>query len=600
MSAWPVIERELRVRARSGATYWFRPAAATVGALIGLPMLFLYGAMGSGNAIGSSVFNGIVGIAFIMCCGSCVLTADCLSSERREGTLGLLLTTRLKPSDVVLGKLGSIGMNSFFALVAFLPVLMIPVMAGGVTAGEAVRKGLALMNALFFSLALGLWVSSGGGHRLQVARNAMVLEVMILVMPWMFWSYALLWLPRQASRGVVAPALALALFPVFVTWLVFAGVTSYLAGPLGTLFTAGDVEYKSSQGHYWISLALVHFLSWVVILAAGFRLRVSSRDDLESWKISLPEDERWEFWPARPKKRLGDSPPIEWLVRQQRGLKGTIWAGTILGIFGLLFPMFGLPLLAAAGWMSFSPITVSRRLTTSTTFVTYQVWWSNIPVMLLQSTLFAWAASRFLMVARQTGELELLETTPLGARTILSGLWKQLWRHFRWPAIILGSLPLVSLILALSRFAIWPHVMWSSVILNMASAFLNAFFGVMAICWLGMSFGLTARNQAGAITWAVLLGYGAPYLLGSLSSFALISLGLNPNVYINGGGLSIIQWLPRLLPLALLVWLIYWAQARLRAALPGAEPAGFLPELVQAIRRARHWTPAVTTSDHPI
>ena len=101
------------------------------------------------------MFDGVIGVAFLLSCSACLVTADLISAERREGTLGLLFLTRIKRLDVLLGKLGSVGITSLCALVAFLPVLMIPVLAGGVTGGEAFRKGLALFGTLWFALAAG-------------------------------------------------------------------------------------------------------------------------------------------------------------------------------------------------------------------------------------------------------------------------------------------------------------------------------------------------------------------------------------------------------------------------------------------------------------
>ena len=54
MTFLPIIERELRVRARSRATYWSRFAVALTGALIGLPSLFSSGPFSSPAATGRS------------------------------------------------------------------------------------------------------------------------------------------------------------------------------------------------------------------------------------------------------------------------------------------------------------------------------------------------------------------------------------------------------------------------------------------------------------------------------------------------------------------------------------------------------------------
>ncbi len=93
MTFLPIIERELRLRARSPANYWSRFAVALVGALICLPQLLGPGPFGSPAAIGRGVFNGLVSAAFLVCCGACLITADAINAERREGTLGLLLLT---------------------------------------------------------------------------------------------------------------------------------------------------------------------------------------------------------------------------------------------------------------------------------------------------------------------------------------------------------------------------------------------------------------------------------------------------------------------------------------------------------------------------
>ena len=76
-------------------------------------------------------------LAFLGCLFSGVfLTADSLSGEKREGTLGLLFLTDLKGYDVVFGKLIATSLNGFYALLAIFPVLALPLVMGGVTFWE--------------------------------------------------------------------------------------------------------------------------------------------------------------------------------------------------------------------------------------------------------------------------------------------------------------------------------------------------------------------------------------------------------------------------------------------------------------------------------
>ena len=86
MTLLPLIERELRTRARSRTTYWTRFAAVALGVVVCLPEL-LSGEFGATGTSGKFIFNGIVVIGFLLaCCGS-LLTADVLSRERRAAGL---------------------------------------------------------------------------------------------------------------------------------------------------------------------------------------------------------------------------------------------------------------------------------------------------------------------------------------------------------------------------------------------------------------------------------------------------------------------------------------------------------------------------------
>src|SRR5213075_2891940 len=97
------------------------------------------------------------------------LTADCLSEEKREGTLGLLFLTDLKGLDVVAGKLAATSLHVIYALLAIFPIMAIPLLMGGVSPGEFWRLLLVLLATLFWSLGIGML--SSALHR--EARQAM-------------------------------------------------------------------------------------------------------------------------------------------------------------------------------------------------------------------------------------------------------------------------------------------------------------------------------------------------------------------------------------------------------------------------------------------
>jgi ABC-type transport system involved in cytochrome c biogenesis permease component len=107
-----------------------------------------------------------------------------LTREKREGTLGLLFLTDLKGHDVVLGKLLSTSIPSFYGLIATFPVLSLPLLAGGLQAGQFWCAVLALANTLFFSHACGLLVSSFSRQPMRARHSGSLLVVFFwLILP---------------------------------------------------------------------------------------------------------------------------------------------------------------------------------------------------------------------------------------------------------------------------------------------------------------------------------------------------------------------------------------------------------------------------------
>src|ERR1039458_3701925 len=103
----PIVIRELRVSARNKATHRLRLLFAVGAVAIGGGIGLISGVGGGfgGSQLGLWIFEALRWIAFVLACGSGIfLTADCLSEEKREGTLGLLFLTDLRGHDVVLGK----------------------------------------------------------------------------------------------------------------------------------------------------------------------------------------------------------------------------------------------------------------------------------------------------------------------------------------------------------------------------------------------------------------------------------------------------------------------------------------------------------------
>ena len=167
MTWLPVVERELRVAARRPVTFRVRFWA----------VLGMLGVLGWIMVESSSTFRGtnpsqagrqllqpLSMLAFIFAISIGVIaTSDSVSEEKREGTLGLLFLTDLKGYDVILGKLVAHSINAFYALVAILPILGMPLLMGGVTLTQFLKLIVALITAVVLSLSAGIFVSTGSG-----------------------------------------------------------------------------------------------------------------------------------------------------------------------------------------------------------------------------------------------------------------------------------------------------------------------------------------------------------------------------------------------------------------------------------------------------
>src|SRR5688572_25812956 len=210
----PIVAREMRVAARRPSTYWLRSGAALV-AVILAAWIVLMPDFATPQKLGLAMFVALSLVGYVFCILAGIrTTADCLSEEKREGTLGLLFLTDLKAYDVILGKLVASSLNVLYGTLAIFPVMAIPLMLGGVTIDEFWRVVLATLNNLFFSLAVGMFVSSVSRDE----RKAMTVCFLILAAFAVIWPIIGLSINWEANRPNLAwfiPSPAYASFMAF-------------------------------------------------------------------------------------------------------------------------------------------------------------------------------------------------------------------------------------------------------------------------------------------------------------------------------------------------------------------------------------------------
>ena len=208
MNTFPIVDRELRAASRRRITWWLR----VVSVILGLLMALLFINLSRQNPVFQGLFAMravAVILAILAGVSGCFLTADCISSERREGTLGLLFLTTLRSRDVILGKLTAAALNMTYGLLAVLPVLLLTILAGGVAAGEVVRYAIVILATLFLSLSLGLLVSTYTHHSTRAAMTTVITMLLITFLPV---------LVLETLRGILRmPTLYLG-FPTFSTF----------------------------------------------------------------------------------------------------------------------------------------------------------------------------------------------------------------------------------------------------------------------------------------------------------------------------------------------------------------------------------------------
>lgn len=388
MTFLPVVERELRVAARRRGTYWGRLAAAGLGWAVAAWTLLAASSITAQN--GALIFKVLAVLVFVYTAVAGLLaTSNCLSEEKREGTLGLLFLTDLKGYDVVFGKLASTSAKTICGVLAVAPALAISIVLGAVTQDEVMRAMLVSVNLLFFFLSVGLFASAVCRQDNRSLGLAVLLSVALLA-------------------GI--PAVAR-----FQSLHISNPDATFIFSPAFACFTAFDAAYnRFPHAWFWLNCVVTQVYAWSLL---GLSCWIVPR----SWQDSAAGKEARRRSLVKIKSVRGSAERKEVLA-----VNVFFWRAARPGMHRTV--VWLALLVVALLWFAIDSILPLKRFDVTADILT---------LLLAGVVLKAWLASEAsstLSADRRNAAMELLLTTPLPEAEILKGQRMALWRQFAEPA----------------------------------------------------------------------------------------------------------------------------------------------------------------------
>jgi ABC-type transport system involved in multi-copper enzyme maturation permease subunit len=457
----PVVLREMRVLSRQPFSYRIRPAIALAGIAAWLVILTIGPARAHDKGLALLIF--LCGMIMVMTMLAGVfLTADCISQEKREGTLGLLFLTDLRALDIVLGKMAANSAAAFFGFLAILPILSLPLLTGGVTGAETARIMLSLLLSLFLSLSVGIFISSVVVES-RTAFSATLLAVLTLWVAPMAVNLLFQMVLRRTPRG---------------NWF-------FELSPIFNLTRAFDNYYFFAPTSYWRSVTEIVLTGVGLLIWASLRVPVLWNKN-EERAVSSKSETAAETESARPP-----------LLRP--------WRARLFHLRSDLYK-----------WISFRSSTLGRG--TQTFLIALTVIWASLLlgsgsrlregafvsafvtafiVHVIVKFLLALEATRQIQSDSRGGVMELLLTTPLRERDIVLGQARAHFQRFRHVLLLLLG---INVMTNIAVFAFYDNLHMGHGAAKVFSVFfmggaLTAIFDYGAIQWVGMWKALGAKTH---------------------------------------------------------------------------------------------------------
>jgi ABC-type transport system involved in multi-copper enzyme maturation permease subunit len=418
---WPVILRELRAGSRRWTTYWLRLLAA--GAVLAAIAYWLTQprfASTSPARAGHEIFlllHGVVLVAIWIIVP--MLTADTLSREKREGTLGLLFLTNLSARAIVFAKGAAAGLLALTLWLSAVPIMTVPVLMGGVTSQEIIFSCAIALGSICCALAAGLMASAVSRRGAGAVGLALTLSFLA---HFVFCALVATCISQSWLKNNMINSAALYVFAagIFTTWNLFA--PSFAPGTMPAM-TPPFIITVVLIPMFSFLLALIAACGAALILRSNWQDKPKSKRQTDTEKFFCSPVFLTGVFRAWMRRSL-ERNPIGWL--EKRRVTGRIMSWIWLAIM-----------------ISFSTTLAYGGSGMNTREFNPLMW------MLLIS--IAYVAAGSFRRERETGALELILVTPLSERQILHGRLRGLWSQFL-PTFVLWAAVVIYLSTAVQRW----------------------------------------------------------------------------------------------------------------------------------------------------
>jgi len=494
MTILPVIKREVRGEARRPFNYWLRVLGA--GVAMGVCASIIWRPEEDPVKLGAKLFAILHTTIFVTIWVMVpALTADCLSREKREGTLGLLFLTPLTARSIVVGKSLVHALRSMTLWLSVVPILAIPILLGGVSWLDVMTAFTLEFCAVLLALAAGLLASSSAKRWTRALLLAQINSVLFASIFWgllgfVFWHNVTAPRPNfpfafGLQRGVVE-------LVQFASWLStgMIGFGNDMAGWSNVIARLPGWTIK------WLPIlgqmaALSMLLFILVVLLAARRVDRTWQEEPPSerilwWERMFCTPILWLSFFRRMMRRKLEKNPIGWL--EQRTWSGRLvtwsWFAVMISLYSAVMSNSGFYLRGFHGL--------------------------QICMGWLLAGTIAFSAAGSLRRERETGVLELLLVSPVSVGQIISGRVRGLWGQF---------LPAVVVLLT-----VWLYFanIFNSRDKSDASDIL--FFGgvFLTLPVVGLYFSLRSANFISSFLWTVFVGLLLPGILAQVVGLVFV------------------------------------------------------------------------------